>query len=80
MAVNKKVKKEVKETEVVQCVQNQEAKASKPNTLLINVELAEALVGYLREQKMADVESLVAGIRGSRAVTVTEEPKQEKEA
>lgn len=80
MALNKKVKKEVKETEVVQCVQNQEAKASKPNALLINVELAEALVGYLREQKMADVESLVAEIRGSRAVTVTEEPKQEKEA
>ena len=72
--------KEVKEMEVVQDVQEQKAEAPKPNALLITVELAEALVGYLREQKMADVESLVAGIRGSRAVTVTEEPKQEKEA
>tara|TARA_R110000796_G_scaffold76234_4_gene170670 strand:+ start:625 stop:852 length:228 start_codon:yes stop_codon:yes gene_type:complete len=71
--------KEVKEMEVVQDVQEQEAEAPKPNALLITVELAEALVGYLREQKMADVESLVAGIRGSRAVTVTDETQADKE-
>ena len=64
-----------KETEIVQDVQKQSAEAPKPNALLITVELAEAVVGYLREQKMADVESLVAGIRGSRAVTVTDEPQ-----
>lgn len=71
--------KEVKEMEVVQDVQEQKEEAPKPNALLITVELAEALVGYLREQKMADVESLVAGIRGSRAVTVTDETQAGKE-
>ena len=71
--------KEVKEMEVVQDVQEQKAETPKPNALLINVELAEALIGYLREQKMADVESLVAGIRGSRAVTVTDETQAGKE-
>tara|TARA_R110000751_G_scaffold76071_2_gene153065 strand:+ start:66 stop:290 length:225 start_codon:yes stop_codon:yes gene_type:complete len=64
-----------KETEIVQDVQEQSAEAPKPNALLINLELAEAVIGYLREQKMSEVESLVAGIRGSRAVTVTDEPQ-----
>jgi hypothetical protein len=72
--------KEVKEMEVVQDVQEQKAEDPKPNALLITVELAEALVGYLLDQKMADVEGLVNGIRSSRGVFVTEEPKQEKEA
>ena len=51
-----------------------------PNALVITMKLAEAIAVYLLDQKMADVEGLVNGIRSSRGVFVTEEPKQEKEA
>jgi len=47
---------------------------------VITMKLAEAIAAYLLDQKMADVEGLVNGIRSSRGVFVTEEPNQEKEA
>jgi hypothetical protein len=51
-----------------------------PNALVITMKLAEAIGAYLLDQKMADVEGLVNGIRSSRGVFVTEEPNKEKEA
>jgi hypothetical protein len=52
--------------------QEQEQEKQEPNALLISLELAEQIVGYLREKKMSEVEGLVKGIRESRAVTVNQ--------
>jgi hypothetical protein len=61
-------------------VQEAASENKEPNALVITMKLAEAIAAYLLDQKMADVEGLVNGIRSSRGVFVTEEPNQEKEA
>ena len=45
----------------------------KANALLISIELAQALVTYLAEKPLKEVEELVNAIRSSRGVTVNEE-------
>jgi hypothetical protein len=75
------VNQEPSEAEVVSSTINQpnqepstEAETGdKPNAILVSIELAQALVNYLSEQPLKDVESLVNAIRESRGVTVTEE-------
>ena len=54
-------------------VQDEEPKA---NALLISMELAQALVTYLAEKPLKEVEALVNTIRSSRGVTVEDEPKE----
>ena len=61
-------------------VQEVASENKEPNALVITMKLAEAIAAYLLDQKMADVEGLVNGIRSSRGVFVTEEPNKEKEA
>ena len=71
----KKVKKLVKE-DTQEAVQEQQ---NKPNALLITVELANALIEYLSKDTLfSEVDGLVNGIRQSRAVTVTDEKKEEQ--
>jgi hypothetical protein len=49
-----------------------------PNALLISVELAEAIGKYLMTKPMNEVEQLVSALRGSRAVTVTNNEESEE--
>ena len=50
----------------------------KANALLISIELAQALVNYLAEKPLKEVEELVNAIRSSRPVTVNEEAEEPK--
>ena len=68
---SKKVKEEV-QTQGEQASNEQ----AKPNALLIKAELVEALVSYLLDRKMSEVEGLVNGLRKSRAVAVSEKESQ----
>jgi hypothetical protein len=43
---------------------------SKPNAIVITMELAEALVGYLKSKPMGEVEILVNAIIQSQGVTL----------
>jgi hypothetical protein len=43
---------------------------SKPNAIVITMELAEALVGYLKSKPMSEVEILVNAIIQSQGVTL----------
>ena len=49
-----------------------------PNALLISVDLAEAIGKYLMTKPMNEVEQLVSALRGSRAVTVTNNEESEE--
>tara|TARA_R100000544_G_C2198575_1_gene45481 strand:+ start:189 stop:395 length:207 start_codon:yes stop_codon:yes gene_type:complete len=62
-----------KKEEVQEEVQQQDA----PNAIVITIELAEALVGYLKTKPMVEVEALVNAIAQSPGVTVIKEPTEE---
>lgn len=67
----KTVKKQVASKATEQKQENQ------PNHLLINAEVSNALIGYLKSKPMAEVENLVNALTKSRAVYVEEaEQKQ----
>ena len=72
------VEMEVVGEEVVNQEVQKEEEGPKPNALLITIELANALVNYLSEKPLKEVEELVNAIRGSRSVTVTENPEAEE--
>ena len=61
-----------KKEEVQEEVVKQEA-----NALVIDMKLAEALVGYLKTKPMVEVETLVNAIVQSPSVIVNQEPKEE---
>lgn len=71
-----KSKNEEVREEVVEQNLQEEGKET-PNALLISVEFAEALGKYLMTKPMNEVESLVSGLRNSRAVTVTSNENKE---
>jgi hypothetical protein len=69
-------KKPVRKMDQEQAKKGQESAEEtkqEPNALLISLDLAEKIVGYLRNQKMSEVEGLVKGIRESRAYTVKQD-------
>lgn len=71
-------KGKVKEMEAVAPeVVAQETEATQPNALLITVELANAIVEHLSKDTFSEVDGLINAIRQSRAVTVTDESKEE---
>jgi len=55
----------------------EEVQKLEPNALVISVQLAEALVGYLKTKPMAEVEALVNAIVQSPSVTVNQEAQEE---
>lgn len=75
--MSKAVKNQVELVEDQAVVENEVVQDEEPkaNALLISMELAQALVTYLAEKPLKEVEALVNAIRSSRGVTVEDEPK-----
>ena len=44
--------------------------------LVITIQLAEALIGYLKSKPMVEVEGLVNAIAQSQQVTITQQPTE----
>ncbi len=65
--MSKKVKAEEKQQDPIQ----QEVSDGKTKALLLDMTLAESLIGYLRSKPMNEVEGLVNALAQSQQVTVT---------
>jgi hypothetical protein len=59
-------------TEVEQIKESEE---QKPNALLIKLDLADALMEYLKSKPMIEVERLVNALSNSRAVVLNDGPE-----
>ena len=71
--------KDLKEVQDVDATTEQvatEQEANKPNAIVITMELAEALVGYLKSKPMSEVEVLVNAIVQSQGVTLERAPQE----
>lgn len=56
----------------------EEVQQDVPNAIIINMKLAESLVGYLKTKPMVEVEVLVNAIAQSPAVVVNQEQEPKK--
>lgn len=64
------------QVEAPQVEETQEDVQQDAKALLVTIQLAEALVGYLKSKPMVEVEALVNAIAQSQQVTISQEPKE----
>ena len=64
------------QVEVPQVEETQEDVQQDAKALVITIQLAEALIGYLKSKPMVEVEALVSAIAQSQQVTISQEPKE----
>ena len=64
------------QVESPQVEETQEDVQQDAKALVITIQLAEALIGYLKSKPMVEVEALVSAIAQSQQVTISQEPTE----